>query len=162
MLHSFSEDLGANPISSDETATQVNAENTLIITHDLRSSEVYRNFIVLACAIPEIQIMSKKADVLVIQAGNNANFVGSHMWNSREEVNAMCDDESISSTYFHSGSTRRFPRCIMIEAPENLGALDVADVSSASAGSIWNGNTKTVQAAPQKEMPSSLASNMSR
>lgn len=82
--------------------------------------------------------MANTGDILVCQVGNNANFIGSHLWNTREE------DDSYTSKLYHSGNTKRYPRCVMIDSPDNLGQLSTENVSARGVtDSIWGGSIQT-------------------
>lgn len=82
--------------------------------------------------------MASTGDILVCQVGNNANFIGSHLWNTREE------DDSYTSKLYHSGNTKRYPRCVIIDSPDNLGQLSTENVSARGvADSIWGGSIQT-------------------
>lgn len=82
--------------------------------------------------------MSNTGDILVCQVGNNANYIGSHLWNTRDE------DSANSLKMYHSGSTKRYPRCVIIEAPDNLGKLTTVDIpASRAVDSIWGGGIQT-------------------
>jgi hypothetical protein len=99
--------------------------------------------------------MSKKGEVLVIQSGNHANFVGSHLWNSRAEAQAASGEEP-SSVQYHQNGGKYVPRTIIIEQPNNLGSLQTAEMhSSAAPGGIWGGSMTTAVQTAAKECSTS-------
>ena len=79
-------------------------------------------------------------EVLVVQVGNNANFIGSHMWNSRGES----DGDYQSSKLYHKGLKKHYPRSIFIEAPNNLGSITSLDSQQQASSSVWSGATQVV------------------
>lgn len=90
--------------------------------------------------------MANTGDTLVCQVGKNANFVGSHLWNTYEE------DESHSASLYHIGRTKRFPRCVMIDSPDNLGQLSTEELPARGvADSIWGGSIQTAVNVRQTE-----------
>jgi hypothetical protein len=78
-------------------------------------------------------------EVLVLQVGNNANFIGSHIWNSLGESRK----DAQSSKMYHRGKSQFYPRTIFIESPDNLGSLCSLDVAQVNASSVWGGPMQT-------------------
>ncbi|KAJ1439705.1 Tubulin/FtsZ, GTPase domain-containing protein [Ochromonadaceae sp. CCMP2298] len=85
--------------------------------------------------------MSRQGDILTLQVGNTANYVGAHMWNSRDEMRQLHGEASTSALY-HTGKTTHYPRCVIIDAPSNLGQIYPAEPEAADAG-IWGGALKS-------------------
>jgi len=100
--------------------------------------------------------MSRGGDILSLQIGNSANYVGGHIWNSRAEMRRYCGESTFAAGMYHSGSTDSYPRCVMIDSPDNLGQICPIDanVAKLSASSVWGGTV-------QNSMPTS-SSGLSR
>lgn len=93
-------------------------------------------------------------EVLVIQIGNDANFIGSHMWNSRD----VSPESEKSSKLYHMGKQTAYPRCIMIDSPDNMGQIGVVDTTTENVKSIWGGITQvSTNTRPQQPTPTETA-----
>lgn len=91
-------------------------------------------------------------EVLFIQVGNNANYIASHMWNSRHEGTM---DEQAAKLY-HSGTKKTYPRSIFVESPNNLGSLSSLETENEPRSSIWDGSiqkTSSEASHPNHEIP---------
>ena len=92
-----------------------------------------------------------KHEVLTLQVGNNANFVGSHLWNSRDIrlSSGMCEG-NLLETFYHvrdnAGSRSYAPRCVCIDLNENIEHLSIgadSDVASSRSSLLWGGKVET-------------------
>lgn len=84
-------------------------------------------------------------EVITFQIGNKPNFVGSHVWNSRRET-LLVEDFPEPSAFYHTSSSGRqsYPRCIMIDAADNVGQLDtVLEDTRKNVSSVWGGAFQT-------------------
>jgi hypothetical protein len=87
------------------------------------------------------QISKSMGEVLVIQVGNNANYIGSHMWNSRGED----DEDEQTSKLYHRGLSKSYPRSIFVESPNNLGNITTLERDAEPRSSIWDGSMQTAE-----------------
>ena len=72
-------------------------------------------------------------ETITIQIGNTANYIGSHLWNSRYETYNDNDDDDNdecqpSPTLYHNNNSRScnkyYPRCVIVESSANLRSFD--------------------------------------
>ena len=75
--------------------------------------------------------MTHLNETITIQIGSTANFIGSHLWNSRYETYTDDDDDDEyqpSPTLYHNNNSRinnkYYPRCVIIESSANLRSFD--------------------------------------
>lgn len=87
--------------------------------------------------------MTHLNETITIQIGSIANFIGSHLWNSRYETYTDDDDEyQPSPTLYHNNNSRinnkYYPRCVIVESSANLRSFDALHqrISSSSSSSI--------------------------
>ena len=70
--------------------------------------------------------MTQSNETITIQIGNSANYVSSHLWNSRYEF--YNEEHEPSSTLYHSSSysssNKHYPRCVIVESSANLRSFD--------------------------------------
>lgn len=54
------------------------------------------------------------------------------------------DDFPEPAAFYHTGGTRTYPRCIMIDAADNVGKLDtVLEDTRKNVSSVWGGAIQT-------------------
>lgn len=67
-------------------------------------------------------------ETITIQIGNTANYIGSHLWNSRYETYNDDDEYQPSPTLYHNNNSRSnnkyYPRCVIVESSANLRSFD--------------------------------------
>lgn len=87
--------------------------------------------------------MPSSNETITIQVGNTANYLGSHLWNSRcasisvddDSADELEDHHHLTSMLYHSSNynnntSRRndkqlyYPRCIIVESASNLASFD--------------------------------------
>ena len=74
--------------------------------------------------------MTHLNETITIQIGSTANFIGSHLWNSRYETYTDDDDDEYqpSPTLYHNNNSRinnkYYPRCVIVESSANLRSFD--------------------------------------
>jgi len=79
--------------------------------------------------------MTQLNETITIQIGNTANYIGSHLWNSRYETYGD-DDYQPSTTLYHNNNSRsnkNYPRCIIVESSANLRSFDALHQRSSSS-----------------------------
>lgn len=88
--------------------------------------------------------MTHLNETITIQIGNTANYIGSHLWNSRYETYIDGDDEyQPSPTLYHNNNSRinnkYYPRCVIVESSANLRSFDALHQRTSSS-SITSGS----------------------
>ncbi|KAJ1734117.1 mtDNA inheritance, partitioning of the mitochondrial organelle [Coemansia biformis] len=84
-------------------------------------------------------------EVITLQFGGNANFVGAHFWNL--QLGSRGDD-SVPELFCERSGTPAVPRALVFDTPGNFGALGRAALQSAGSDAddmehaLWNGATE--------------------
>ncbi|KAJ1950859.1 mtDNA inheritance, partitioning of the mitochondrial organelle, partial [Linderina macrospora] len=90
-------------------------------------------------------------EVITLQFGENANYVGTHYWNMQQQ---KLDDPDLSADImFHEtastrGPTQRTPRVLVFDTSKNFGSLDTGDNyeekdNGQQTAASWDGQTDT-------------------
>ncbi len=82
-------------------------------------------------------------EIITLQIGTYANFVGSHLWNLRNELTNEDEEnyeQHVRNVYYHDSGLKLGykPRCVAVDLNENFGSnCSEQDVNAAVA---WEGN----------------------
>lgn len=86
--------------------------------------------------------MSHKSEILVLQIGNQANYVNSHIWNTRLQ------SQLNNNQFYHTNrnDSKSFPRCVIIESPHQLGSIYTSssdEINTKKQNNTWEGHVHT-------------------
>ncbi|KAJ1954268.1 mtDNA inheritance, partitioning of the mitochondrial organelle, partial [Dipsacomyces acuminosporus] len=91
-------------------------------------------------------------EVITLQFGENANYVGTHFWNT-QEANITDSDELYPVVFYREGSGKQYrqkhtPRLLLFDKPGNFGSLGQEELASGGdaadqADALWSGQSET-------------------
>lgn len=100
-------------------------------------------------------------EVVTVQLGNLANYVGAHYWNIEDELSVFADDETSRAaagleidphvSFMRLASGRYVPRAVMVDFQGTLGSMSeqgtmhVEPVQAAAGSAAWDGRVQRVE-----------------